>query len=252
MKKIEWLDNFAESFAKSVKMEKKASKNLERQSIIVDKSVVKEAKLGDVIEYDNKFYKVADLDYVDEKGEGAVLDEVDSANPYEGIENDPMSVSMGTNAAPFEGQIKSQEYSRTNPGDVYNVEVPENYEQAAEETAKQIEKERATDRTTVPGYFKNPVDESTTPATTVEVTNDVADTDAEVNTEDIPADVTKDVTEDIAENVVKDDLTDVSVEVPENDESAETITDEEIEDAESTASKRCNRILRRIMASKSK
>ena len=53
MKKIEWLDNFAESFAKSVKMEKKASKNLERQSIIVDKSVVKEAKLGDVIKYDN-------------------------------------------------------------------------------------------------------------------------------------------------------------------------------------------------------
>ena len=159
-----------------------------------------------------------------------------------------MSGSMRTNAAPFEGQIKSQEYSRTNPGDVYNVEVPENYEQAAEETAKQIEKERATDRTTVPGYFKDPVDESTTPATTVEVTNDVADTDAEVNTEDIPADVT----EDIAKDVVKDDLTNVSVEVPESDESAETITDEEIEDAESTASKRCNRILRRIMASKSK
>ena len=260
-RKIEWLDNFAESFAKSVKMEKRASR-LEKQSIIVDRSVVKEAKLGDVIKYENKFYKVADLDFVDEKGEGAVLDEVDSTSPYAGIEDDPMSVSMGTDAAPFAGQQKPQEYSRVDPGDVYNIDVPENYEQAAEETARQIEQDKSVDRSTVPGHYTNPdtTMNSSTPISTeipseptsVLMDAPVSDPVSEIPS-DVPTDTPTDVPAETPGEVVEDIPSDVSEEEnSEEDESAEDITDEEIEKAkaEAVASKSYNRILRRIMASR--
>lgn len=241
-KKIDWLDNFAEKYAKDIKMTKSASK-VTREDIIVNREEVGTSKVGEVINFNGKLYKIADLDFTDDKGPGAVLNEVeDNAGEGAGVEqtpggevslNDPMSMKMGTPAAPFETGQKSQEYARTNPGDVYHYEVAETFEQAAAETAQQIEKERNFDRSTVPGHYTAPKDmggATVAPIITPEVVAPV------ITPEVVPEEVTE---EEVPE--VDADLTIESTEEPKEKE-------EELE--EEVTAVRHNRILRRIMSSK--
>ncbi len=252
-KNIEWLDKFAESFAKETRMAKKASKNT-ANSIIVNRNDVKEAKVGDTVSYAGKLYKVADLEYVDEKGEGAVLEETTSTEPYAGLENDPMGLSMGTDAGKFEGQQTPQEYSRVDPGNVYDTPVEENYEQAAEETARQIEKERSQDRSGVKEHYTNPVEETAVAPVETSVEDLVDPTDLET-TDDETSEVaetlveesTDEVVEEAAEEVVEEPADEPTEELDtvEDDESVNDPTEEN-----ALVGKRYNRILRRIMASK--
>jgi hypothetical protein len=267
-KKIDWLDNFAESMAKQTKLSKVASK-ITREDIIVDREEVKNARIGETINFNGKLYKVADLDFEDEKGPGAVLTEVDeateapSATPAPGSidTTDPMSVSMGAPAAGYESGQKPQEYARTNPGDVYHYEVPETFEQAAVETAQQIETERNFDRSSVPGHYTAPknmggaapvMDTTVTevpvdaPVAPVEETpvEDVIETPAETPAE------TEEVVEETTTEEAPTETEEVTEEVTEEPEATEEEEEKEEEDKEPVVGARYNRILRRIMASK--
>ena len=247
MKKIDWLDNFAESY--STKLKKTASKKL--QSIIVDKATIKNASVGDVINYNGKQYKVADLDYVDDKGKGAVLDEVGYG---EGIPaTDPMSIAMGAPVMNFTEGMKPQEYSRTDPGSIYDVPVEENYEDAAAETAKQIADENAVDRTTVENHYKDtrtvetPAEDTLTKGTSI---NDISDENVEDAETDIPV-------EDVIDSEDTDSAEDVNDEANEELEKTEELHDEDTDDSENTdefggpvTAMRYNRILKRILSSK--
>lgn len=209
-KKIEWLDNFAEKYAKEIK--KTASK--QKSSIIVDKSVVKNSKLGDLIKFKGALYKVADLEYVDEVGPGVVLMEVGTDVPT----SDPMSMAMGTQVTGLENQcITEPERARTNPGDVYDLgdirqEEVDAAEIAAIETQTQIESENSIDRTKVTEHFTK---------------NNVEPSYEEFSIEEVIEEAVEETSEELEELEVE----------------------EESFDEELTATK-TNRILRRIMASK--
>lgn len=270
-KKIDWLDNFAESMAKKTNMSKVASK-ITREDIIVDREEVKNAKIGETINFNGKLYKVADLNFEDEKGPGAVLTEVDEA-PVEEVTpaatpapgsidtTDPMSVSMGAPAAGYETGQKPQEYARTNPGDIYHYEVPETFEQAAVETAQQIETERNFDRSSVPGHYTAPKDmggapSMETPVMETPVTEVPMETPVDAPVEaPIEAPVEEVVEEtpvdEVLEAPVDETLVDETPveEVVEDEDKSEDEEDED-KDKEPVVGTRYNRILRRIMASK--
>ena len=252
-RKIDWLDNFAESYSK--KIEKTASK-IQKQSIIVDKNDVGNAKLNDVVNFRGKMYKIADLDYADEQGPGVILDEVEQT-PFGDVDTkDPMSVSMGAPAEQFENGQKTQEYARTNTGDVYHYEVRDDvektsYENAANETARQIEDERNTDRTTQQGHYTN--------VTKTDVTIVQEDPTRDINVEPVQDTVDDVVEEDTVEEpiekkedeLVEEPVQDTADDVVEEDTVEEDTVEEPIEKKEEDlTAMRHNRILRRIMASK--
>lgn len=214
-KKIEWLDNFAEKYAKE--MTKTASK--QESSIIVDKNVVKNSKVGDLIKFKGALYKVADLEYVDEIGPGVVLMEVGNEVPT----SDPMSMAMGTQVTGLENAcVVEPERARTNPGDVYDLgdirqQEVDAADVAAVETAAQIEGENAVDRTKVKEHYT----------------------------------VNKQI---VVEPVVEEFPIEEALEMPEVTETEElsepeTETETEVE-LETEVVARTNRILRRIMSSK--
>lgn len=246
-KKIEWLDSFAENYAKDIK---KTASKVQKEDIIVDKNDVKGAKLGDVINFQGKLYKVADLNFEDEKGPGVVLNEVGTDVPT----SDPMSMSMGTEVSGLTNGKSSQEYARTNPGDVYHYETRDNveqsaFEQSAAETAQQIEKERAFDRSTVPGHYTAPknIEESTAPVETpVEIT--VEETPVETSVEETPIEIT--VEETPVETLVEGALVDETPIKEDDSKEEENDLEDDSEDEEKSTDTRHNRILRRIMASK--
>ena len=251
MKKIEWLDNFAESY--SNKMNKTASKKL--QSIIVDRAIIKNASIGDIISYNGKQYKVADANFVDDKGEGAVLDEVGYG---EGIpENDPMSIAMGAPVINFTEGMKPQEYSRTNPGDIYDTSVEENFEQTAVETANQIANENAVDRTIVENHYtdirtKVPVEKTlVTTDTEVETTEDETPVEDIIDSEDEVETQETESKEEVNE-ISKDDELEKTESLNDNCVEAEDTDNLENDDENDTSvtATRYNRILRRIMGSK--
>lgn len=254
-KKIDWLDNFAESMAKKTNMSKVASKI--KEDLIVDRELVNNAKVGEKINYNGKLYKVADLNFEDEKGPGAILTEVEETPFGEVSTSDPMSVSMGAPAEQFETGQKPQEYARTNPGDIYHYEVPETFEQAAVETAQQIETERNFDRSSVPGHYTAPKNMGgatpvmDTPVTEVPVDAPVAPVE-ETPVEDVIKAPTETPagTEEVVEEVPTE-TEEVTEEITEEPETTEEEEDEEDkEDKEPVVGARYNRILRRIMASK--
>lgn len=256
-KKIDWLDNFAESMAKKSNMSKVASK-ITKEDIIVDREEVKNAKIGETINFNGKLYKVADLNFEDEKGPGAVLTEVDEA-PVEEVTpaatpgsidtTDPMSVSMGAPAAGYETGQKPQEYARTNPGDIYHYEVPETFEQAAVETAQQIETERNFDRSSVPGHYTAPKNMGGAPSMETPI--------METPVTEVPMETPVDAPiEAPVEEVVEETPVDEVLEAPVEETPAEEVvededkSEDEDEDKEPVVGTRYNRILRRIMASK--
>lgn len=174
-KKLSWLDKFAEEQAG--KMEKTASltKKAEDQ-IIVDPEEVPGAETGASLTYKGASYKVVDANYNDEVGAGVVLEKVAAmeeekveeipAEKCEKCGNEPCTceteveeVAPATPIAPAEKKVTdAPEMARTNPGDVYHIEVRDTVEQQkfeseAAETASNIAAEDAIDGTTVPGKF---------------------------------------------------------------------------------------------------
>ena len=273
-KKIDWLDNFAESMAKKTNMSKVASK-ITKEDIIVDREEVKNAKIGETINFNGKLYKVADLNFEDEKGPGAVLTEVDEA-PVEEVTpaatpgsidtTDPMSVSMGAPATGYETGQKPQEYARTNPGDIYHYEVPETFEQAAVETAQQIETERNFDRSSVPGHYTAPKNMGGAPSMEAPIMEAPI---METPVTEVPMETPMDApVEEVVEETPVDEVLEAPTETPvdetlvEETPAEEVVEDEVVEDEDKSEDEdedkdkepvigtRYNRILRRIMASK--
>lgn len=235
-KNIEWLDNFAEKYAKDMK--KTASKKRQVESIIVDKEVVKNSKVGSLVKFKGKFYKVADLDYTDEIGPGVVLMEVGTEVPT----GDPMSMAMGTEVTGLEQTCTVEpERARTNPGDVYDLgdirqEEVNAADAAAAETVEVINENNSIDRTSVPGHY-------TAPATNGEVsTSEVEEIAEEV------IETAEEVIEEPVEETIEEPTEEVVEEICDCEEDE---TCEDCEEVELVAS-RTNRILRRIMSSKRK
>lgn len=223
-KKIEWLDNFAEKYAKTIN--KTASK--EKETLILDKEHFKNPKVGDVVRFKNKLYKIANAEYVDEVGPGVLLMEMGDTIPT----TDPLSMAMGTEVTGVENLCNVEpEMARTNPGNVYDLEdvrqlEVEHAEEAARQTVEKINEENAVDRTTIPGHFS-------------------PEKNAETVVEET---VVEDVLEELVDEVVEELVDEENLEVTAEDEEIEVVVAEE--EFEEVIAKRSNRVLRRIMASK--
>jgi len=147
-KKLSWLDKFAEEQAS--KMEKTASleKKAEEQ-IIVDFDEIPDAETGASVNYKGASYKVVDANYNDEIGAGIIL-EKEAALEDEKVEE-------ALEAPVVEKKVTdAPEMARTNPGDIYDIEVRDTvevqkFEGEAAETASNIAAENAIDGTTPEG-----------------------------------------------------------------------------------------------------
>lgn len=242
-KKIEWLENFAETYSKEMK---KTAGKIQKEDVIVDKSIIAGAKLGEVVKFQGRLYKVADLDFEDEKGPGVVLNEVGPDVPT----GDPMSMSMGTEVSGLTNGQAAQEYARTNPGDVYHYEIRDEveqaaFEQAAAETASQIEKERAFDRSTVDGHYTTPKNMGGALPTSINPVMEEMPIEEEL--------VELPIEEELVELPVEEELVELPIEeelVEEELTEEESIEEELMEEEKEPVIGRHNRILRRIMASK--
>ena len=232
-KKIEWLDNFAEKYAKEMK---KTASKVEKQDIIVDRHIIKKSsKVGDLVRFKGKLYRIADLDFVDEVGPGVVISEVGTEVPTE----DAMSMSMGAHVTGLESKCTVEpERAAMNPGNIYDLgdvmqEEVDAANAAAQKTECDIAAENSINRTTVDGKYSNPTDAHTFAAPVVT---------EEVVTEELAE------TEEIVEEVIDEQTEELSFE-EEVCECLEGEVCDECEEVELVAT-RTNRILRRIMASK--
>ena len=124
-KKIDWLENFAESYSKEIKKNTKTASRVKNE-LIIEKSLVKGAKLGDKVKLNGKMYRIADLDFEDEKGPGVVIEEMEEPMVEEAPELtapaalDPMVMEMGGEVAPV---VSAPERAVADPGDVYDLDV---------------------------------------------------------------------------------------------------------------------------------
>lgn len=137
---VDWLEKFAQSQSKRNKaLVKKASQ------IIVDKDDFPEAKNNDVVEYDCQQYKVINSDYLDEEGDGILLEKCAGFE-----EENPIDVEVGTSKAYEETSMKEQEYARVDPKtqdpDPRDEEVAK-FEEEARQTEEDIKIENAIDGT---------------------------------------------------------------------------------------------------------
>lgn len=183
MKKISWLENFAESRKKAVEKKKavKASKKsiANADMIILSKSMLPKAVEGNTVKYKNIKWKVVNASYKDAKGSGVVLKKI------AGIDTKPLT-SPETRA-------------RKDPGDVYDYNVREtseipDFEEAARNTEEQIAKEDAVDHDTTPAArYQNDVLKDT-PA----VEAPISDEEAPVVEDEAPAEEDVPVVEDEA------------------------------------------------------
>lgn len=183
MKKISWLENFAESRKKAVEKKKavKASKKsiANADMIILSKSMLPKAVEGNTVKYKNIKWKVVNASYKDAKGSGVVLKKI------AGIDTKPLT-SPETRA-------------RKDPGDVYDYNVREtseipDFEEAARNTEEQIAKEDAVDHDTTPAArYQNDVLKD---APTIEAP--ISDEEVPVVEEEAPAEEDVPVVEDEA------------------------------------------------------
>lgn len=240
-KKIEWLDNFAEKYAKEMK---KTASKVEKQDLIVDRNIIKKSsKVGDLVKFKGKLYKIADLDFVDEMGPGVIISEVGTDVPT----GDAMSMSMGAQVTGLEQKCTVEpERAAINPGNIYDLgditqQEVDAANAAAQKTECDIAAENSINRTTVDGKYSNPTDSHNyvTPVTTEEVSTE------EVLTEEVS--IEEPVVESTEESI-DEQTEEVSIDEDLCDCSEEEIC-EDCEDVELVAT-RTNRILRRIMASK--
>jgi hypothetical protein len=168
-KRLSWLDKFAEEEAK--KMNKIASLQKKADQVIVDPDEVPGATDGTEITYNGLTYKVVDANYKDEVGSGIVLEKIAAVEdevPAEKCEvcgNEPCTceapVAEIAPVAPIATPVTKKvtdapEMARTNPGDIYHMEVRDTvevqkFEGEAAETASNIAAEDAIDGTTPAG-----------------------------------------------------------------------------------------------------
>ena len=174
-KKLNWLDKFAQEQAKKEAMKKKASLKRVANQIIVSPEDVPNVQDGQTVEFNGEQFKVVDANYSDEIGPGVVLERVAA---YEGLEKDPMGLSMGVPASSVTTpSSQGQEYART------KLDIQQTYtndedaqwgQSSAPATEQEIAGENAVDRTTVPGHYTKSPGLNTAPARL----NSVALTDA--------------------------------------------------------------------------
>jgi hypothetical protein len=251
-KKLSWLDQFAQEQAKKEAMKRTASTKKVASEIIVNPEDVPGAEEGKTVEFNGETFTVKNANYSDEMGPGVVLEK---SAAYEGLEQDPMGMAMGQSANGIDTPSnQGQQYSRTNPGDIYqtytNDEDAEYGQSSAAATEQEIAGEDSVDRTTVPGKFtKSPGLGGGAVAPTPAV--DAAPVGGEVAP-------TPEATEAPVEE--DQDLVEVGVDVDENGEdlteepaAEETTEDAPAEDTEVPAEgedKEENRVLARVKAKK--
>lgn len=250
-KKITWLDNFAEAYGKK-EISKTASKK-KGEEIILDRNLVKGAKVGDRVKLNGKMWKIADLDFVDEKGPGVIAEEV----PMElNDATDPMAMEMGTPAhQSLDNQcVVAPERACTDPGNIFDLDVREQeqakFEGEAAATATQLQQEQSVDRTQRTSPINLPKLDAAAPAMPMEP--------AAPATPAAPAEPAMPMAE---EPVMEDELEDEEevkelgpkkapgMEEAEEPEDAEEVEDED-EDEKLMASLASNRILKRILTAK--
>lgn len=249
-KKITWLDNFAEAYGKK-EISKTASKK-KGEEIILDRNLVKGAKVGDRVKLNGRMWKIADLDFVDEKGPGVIAEEV----PMElNDATDPMAMEMGTPAhQSLDNQcVVAPERACTDPGNIFDLDVREQeqakFEGEAAATANQLQQEQSVDRTQRTSPINLPKLDNAAPAMPMESEAPAA-----------PAAPAEPAIPMADEPVMEDELEDEE-EVQElgpkkapgmeEAEDAEEVEDEdEDEDEKLMASLASNRILKRILTAK--
>ncbi|MDF2533983.1 MAG: hypothetical protein K0R18_140 [Bacillales bacterium] len=165
MAKVNWLDKFAADQHAKEQMKKQASTNKVANQIIVSPEDVPGAQEGSEVQFNGESFKVVDANFSDEVGPGVVLEK---AAGYEGLEGDPMAVSMGTQPSSVSTPSSTgQTYHRTKLDiqQTYDNDQDAQYGQSsAQATEQMIAGENATDRTSVPGHYTNSPGLNTAPA----------------------------------------------------------------------------------------
>lgn len=250
-KKITWLDNFAEAYGKK-EISKTASKK-KGEEIILDRNLVKGAKVGDRVKLNGRMWKIADLDFVDEKGPGVIAEEV----PMElNDTTDPMAMEMGTPAhQSLDNQcVVAPERACTDPGNIFDLDVREQeqakFEGEAAATATQLQQEQSVDRTQRTSPINLPKLDAAAPAMPIEPAAPAAPA--------APAEPAMPMAEEPAMEDELEDEEEVKelgpkkapgMEEAEEPEDAEEVEDED-EDEKLMASLASNRILKRILTAK--
>lgn len=250
-KKITWLDNFAEAYGKK-EISKTASKK-KGEEIILDRNLVKGAKVGDRVKLNGRMWKIADLDFVDEKGPGVIAEEV----PMElNDTTDPMAMEMGTPAhQSLDNQcVVAPERACTDPGNIFDLDVREQeqakFEGEAAATATQLQQEQSVDRTQRTSPINLPKLDAAAPAMPMEPAAPAAPA--------APAEPAMPMAEEPAMEDELEDEEEVKelgpkkapgMEEAEEPEDAEEVEDED-EDEKLMASLASNRILKRILTAK--
>lgn len=250
-KKITWLDNFAEAYGKK-EISKTASKK-KGEEIILDRNLVKGAKVGDRVKLNGRMWKIADLDFVDEKGPGVIAEEV----PMElNDATDPMAMEMGTPAhQSLDNQcVVAPERACTDPGNIFDLDVREQeqakFEGEAAATATQLQQEQSVDRTQRTSPINLPKLDAAAPAMPMEPAAPAAPA--------APAEPAMPMAEEPAMEDELEDEEEVKelgpkkapgMEEAEEPEDAEEVEDED-EDEKLMASLANNRILKRILTAK--
>lgn len=250
-KKITWLDNFAEAYGKK-EISKTASKK-KGEEIILDRNLVKGAKVGDRVKLNGRMWKIADLDFVDEKGPGVIAEEV----PMElNDATDPMAMEMGTPAhQSLDNQcVVAPERACTDPGNIFDLDVREQeqakFEGESAATATQLQQEQSVDRTQRTSPINLPKLDAAAPAMPMEPAAPAAPA--------VPAEPAMPIAEEPAMEDELEDEEEVKelgpkkapgMEEAEEPEDAEEVEDED-EDEKLMASLASNRILKRILTAK--
>ena len=248
-KKISWLDNFAESYKKGMN---KTASTKKGEEIILDRNLVKGAKLGDKVKLNNKMYRIADLDFEDEKGPGVVAEEIPMS-----LDNaeDPMAMEMGTPAhATMENKCTvAPERAFVDAGNVFDLDVRNQeqakFEQEANETANHIMEEQNVDRTQRANPIVLPsMNTSEVPGMAAEMAPAAPATPAAPAEEPV-------MEEDPMmeeEPVMEDDFEEADDLDIEKEDTCPECGEDEDEEEKLMASLANNRILKRILASKRK
>ncbi|MBO5096271.1 MAG: hypothetical protein J6B98_05305 [Bacilli bacterium] len=255
-KKIDWLENFAESYSKEIKKNTKTASRVKNE-LIIEKSLVKGAKLGDKVKLNGKMYRIADLDFEDEKGPGVVIEEMEEPMVEEAPELaappalDPMVMEMGAEVAPV---VSAPERAVADPGDVYDLDVRSQeqakFEGEAAETERVIQEDAVNVDLTQRSHEVKParqVDEVAPMVPEMEVAP-VIDAPVEPAMEEVcpeceEAPMEEEVCPECEEAPMEEEVCPECEEVPMEEEMDE-------EDEEEIKPLASNRIFRRIMASK--
>lgn len=183
-REIKWLTQFAEQEAAKAKLKKEASVKVAQQTI-VNKSDYPEVTAGSIVDFENAKYKVVNTEYVDELGNGIVLEKLaeDGTDGSDGGEEVSMDGGEGTEttaalveeelpedpaAAPVEVDVPvapggkkvtdAPERARNEMVGDYDIEVRDSVEvpkfnEEAVATEQAIAAEDAVDRTTVENHY---------------------------------------------------------------------------------------------------